>query len=525
MSRETLKHEARKQNSALSSWVGCLRILRDRPREPRTAQVPGIPGTGPPAGANGQANAAAAPAPEKTDATVATPSGPIVLEKPVKDSTIREALEHLLPKYPGVRSVQVEMDHGVVTLEGQVESEDVLEGVTQFTRRVEGVRLVLNRMKTDAQVLTAWRFGAQVLERTWKAVSQEWLLVVIAFAIFVAFLSLARLLATYSEKLLAPFITNVMLRSVAGSLMSTVLVVAGLLMALSVLDLTHLVLSILGVAGMVGLAVGFAFRDITENFIASILLGTRRPFRIGDYIQVAGQAGVVKSLNTRATVLVTLEGKQIRIPNNIIYKEILINSSAAPTSQGTFDVLIPYEASTAAAITAITQAISDQEGVLRDPPARVLVEAMETNGIRLRAYYWVPVEGVDGLKLLSDLRLKSKVALQQAGIAPPPMGVLVSIVGRVPVELLEVDGRSQLETTSRPRAVVTADQADVNMRRDKIAAETLTAVPANGETRVVDHVMNSAETHVSEEGTNLLAESAAPKASQQAPAGNDAPRA
>jgi hypothetical protein len=266
---------------------------------------------------------------------------------------------------------------------------------------------------------------------------------------------------------------------------------------------------------LVGLAVGFAFRDITENFIASILLGTRRPFRIGDYIEVAGQAGVVKSLNTRATVLVTLEGKQIRIPNNVIYKEILINSSASSTSQGTFDVLIPYEASTTAAIAAITQAISDQEGVLRDPPPRVLVEALETNGIRLRAYYWVPVEGVDGLKLLSDLRLKSKVALQQAGIAPPPMGVLVSIVGRVPVELLEVNSRSQPETALRPRAVVTPEQADVNMRMDKKAAETLTAVPANGETSVVDHVMNSAETHVSEEGTNLLAESAPPKASQE----------
>ena len=478
------------------------------------AQVPGLPGT-PPPGPDARAKPPVAPTPEKTDATVATPSGPIVLEKPIKDSTVREALEHLLPMYPGVRSVQVEVDHGVVTLEGQVENEDVLEGVTQFTRRVEGVRLVLNRMKTDAQVLTAWRFGAQMLERTWKTISREWLLVVIAVVIFLAFLILARLLATYSEKLLAPFITNLMLRSVAGSLMSTILVVVGLLLALAVLNLTHLVLSILGVAGMVGLAVGFAFRDITENFIASILLGTRRPFRIGDYIEVAGQAGVVKSLNTRATVLVTLEGKQIRIPNNIIYKEILINSSASSTAQGTFDVLIPYEASTTAAIAAIAQAISDQEGVLRDPPPRVLVEAMETNGIRLRAYYWVPVEGVDGLKLLSDLRLKSKVALQQAGIAPPPMGVLVSIVGRVPVELLEDNSRSQPETALRPRAVVTPEQADVNLRMDKKAAETLTAVPADGETSVVDHVMNSAETHVSEEGTNLLAESAPPKASQE----------
>ena len=88
-----------------------------------------------------------------------------------------------------------------------------------------------------------------------------------------------------------------MLRSVAGSLMSTI-GRRGALVALAELNLTHLVLSILGVAGMVGLAVGFAFRDITENFIASILLGTWRPFRIGDYIEVAGQASVVKSLKS-----------------------------------------------------------------------------------------------------------------------------------------------------------------------------------------------------------------------------------
>jgi flagellar biosynthesis protein FliQ len=90
---------------------------------------------------------------------VATPSGPIVLEKPIKDSTIREALEHLLPKYQ---------------------------------------------------------------------VSRECFVVVIAIAIFMAFLGVARLLATYVEKLLAPFIANVMMRSAAASLMSTVLVVAGL---------------------------------------------------------------------------------------------------------------------------------------------------------------------------------------------------------------------------------------------------------------------------------------------------------
>jgi hypothetical protein len=262
-------------------------------------------------------------------------------------------------------------------------------------------------MRTDAQVLTAWRFGAQSLERTWKIVSRQWLLVVIAVVIFAAFLVLARSLATYTEKLLAPFIKNV-----------------------------------------------------------------------------------------------------------IIYKEILINSSASPTSQATFAVLMPYEASTTAAIAAITQVISERDEILAEPAPRVLIEAMETNGIRLRAYYWVPVEGVDGLKLLSDLRLKSKVALQQAGIAPPPMGVPVSVVGRVPVELLEGDGRPQPQASLRPRVVVTPEQAEFNLHRDKKAAESLTAVPANGETTIVDHVMKTPHTHVKEEGTNLLVESDPPKPAQ-----------
>ena len=297
-----------------------------------------------------------------------------------------------------------------------------------------------------------------------------------------------------------------MLRAVAGSVLSTLLILAGGLMVLSVLNLTHMILSIVGVAGMVGLAIGFAFRDITENFIASILLGTRRPFQIGDYIQVAGREGVVKTLNTRATVLVTLEGNHIRIPNNIIYKEILVNSSASPISRGSFDVVIPYEASTTAALDAMTRALRDQEGVLSDPPARVLVDALETNGVRLRAFFWMPAQGIDGVKLLSDLRLKVKLALQQAGIAPPPMGVLVSLVGRVPVDVRDVDDHPPPETMLRHRSVVTPDEAEANLRLDQQVAETLTAVPADGEKTMMEHVLGHEESQVSEEGTNLLAE-------------------
>ena len=210
-------------------------------------------------------------------------------------------------------------------------------------------------------------------------------MIVLAVLVIAVSMLVARLFAEHSESLLSPFVSNTLLRSVAGSLIST-LVVLGVCLALAALRLTHVVLSILGFSAVAGLAIGFAFRDITENFIASVLLGLRRPFQIGDYVTVSGQSGVVKSLNTRATVLVTFEGNHVRIPNSVIFKEIMVNATASPSFRNSFDVVIPYEASTETAIEAISGALRGLKGALAEPPPRTLVEALEPGGVRLRAY-------------------------------------------------------------------------------------------------------------------------------------------
>ena len=237
---------------------------------------------------------------------------------------------------------------------------------------------------------------------------------------------LAQFFAVRSETLLAPVVHNVLLRSVVGSIISGLLVIGGLMLALGTLRLTHAVMSVVGVSGLIVLAVGFAFRDITENFIASVLLGVRRPFQIGDYVTIAGQSGVVKSLNTRATVLVTLDGKHVRIPNSTIFKEIMVNATASPSFRSSFDVVVPNEASTADAIDALNRAQRETRGILTDPPPRTLVESLEPGGVRLRADFWTSSQNVDWFQIMSDVKLKAKVALQQAGVialpvaAPPP---------------------------------------------------------------------------------------------------------
>ncbi len=326
---------------------------------PAAAQIPGLATAA--AQAKGSTTKKEGPdgATEKAKPAVATATGPIALHEQVSDGEIRRFLTKFLPKYPGVESINVAIDEGVVTLTGRVDDQDTQDEITGVVRRVEGVRMVLNNTQTDEDVMTGWDFARREIGNFAGYLSRKWILILLSLAIVAVSWFLAQTFATHSETLLAPFVHNMLLRSVVGSIISALLVIGGLVLALAALRLTHMVLSVVGVSGLVVLAVGFAFRDITENFIASVLLGLRRPFQIGDYVTIAGQSGVVKSLNTRATVLVTLDGKHVRIPNATIFKEIMVNATASPSFRTNFDVVIPLEASTDAAIDAINRALRD----------------------------------------------------------------------------------------------------------------------------------------------------------------------
>jgi small conductance mechanosensitive channel len=482
----------------LTIAVGILGAMLAGPPAAVPQDIP--PGIAPPPADSKKAEepVITAPTTDNPEATVAETPGPIQVESDVSDETIRRKLENLLPRYPGVRSIDVHVEDGVVTLTGHVEDKETRDRLRDFVRRVEGVTLVLNQTKTDAQVLTARQYAAKQLAVYREIVARNWLLALLALAVLVGAVLLARLFSRFSETLLWPLSGNTLLRSVLGSVIAGLIVIAGFLLALKILGLTEAVLSFLGLAGVVALAIGFAFRDIAENFISSVLLGIRRPFRVGDYVEIAGQAGVVRALNTRATVLVTLDGSQVRIPNAKIFKEILVNKSASTSVRGAFDILIGYDASVSEAQEAIAGALGKLDGLVPDPPPRALVEALEPGGVRLRVYFWMPAKGVDGFKLNSDARLSAKVALQQAGInpAPPPPLVLIG----------EREGRAGLEArtqgpAAKPRREPPASQPAEKLRRD---AQAAARPEAQESLDAVEHAMTVAEDRVGDEGQDLI---------------------
>jgi small conductance mechanosensitive channel len=459
-----------------------------------SAQAPGLPAN--PLQPVTTATTAAGPRQDKRAGEVAASSGPITLKERVPDRAIRAFLAKFLPKYPGVRTIDVGVDDAVVTLEGRIDDDDSRNEITDVVKRVEGVRLVLNHMQTDEEVMTAWGIVSHQGAGVVTYFAQKWAVIILAGCVVAISFWAARAFAARSDWMLERLVRNVLLRSIVGSLISSLLVLAGLLMALGLLDLTRVVLSILGLAGVAGLAIGFAFRDITENFIASILLGLRRPFQIGDYITVAGQSGVVKSLNTRATVLVTFEGNHVRIPNSVIFKEIMINATASPVFRNSFDVVIPNETSTSDAMTAISRALTAQKHVLADPAPRALIEALEPDGVRLRVHFWSPTQGVDWFQLMSDAKLRVKVALQG-------LGIMGGVAHLAEPGANGAGVKSPLDGAPASPAL-TPQQARANFKRDSTAAAAAGGEQNPGSRQPIEQALEHPETRVSEEGTNLL---------------------
>jgi hypothetical protein len=130
------------------------------------AQVPDIPGvtsnTEPAPKAESE-KTAAAPTADNPEATVAESTGPIAVTDTVSDISVQRKLEKLLPRYPGVRSIEVEVEEGVVTLTGHVADPETRDRLRDFVRRVQGVNLVLNQTKTDAQVMSGRAFALKQL--------------------------------------------------------------------------------------------------------------------------------------------------------------------------------------------------------------------------------------------------------------------------------------------------------------------------------------------------------------------------
>jgi small conductance mechanosensitive channel len=237
-----------------------------------------------------------------------------------------------------------------------------------------------------------------------------------------------------------------LLRSVIARGAGTLVFLFGFYIVLRVSGLTQLALTVVGGTGLVGLALGIAFRDITENFLASIFLSVQRPFETGDLVEVTGVTGYVQQLNVRTTILMTLDGTLVQIPNAAVYKSNIRNFTTNANRREDFVVGIGYDDPINEAQEIARQVLVDHPAVLSDPEPSVLADSMGQATINLRVYFWLDGREHSWLKVRSSVIRLVKLAFQQHGISMPdeareiifPRGIQIELRDPTPTVLPDV---------------------------------------------------------------------------------------
>jgi small-conductance mechanosensitive channel len=193
----------------------------------------------------------------------------------------------------------------------------------------------------------------------------------------------------------------------------------GLLLAFDLLGVTSLVGAVLGTAGVAGLAIGFAFQDIIENYLAGALLSIQQPFNVNDVVEVGDQQGRVVRLTARELVLLTFEGNHVRLPNAMVFKSVTINFTRNPRRLFYFDVGVGVQEDLVEVTKLGVDTLDAMNGVMAEPAPFARIEALGDFAIIVRFHGWVNQRDADFFKVRSEAIRLVKTAFDEAGIDMP----------------------------------------------------------------------------------------------------------
>jgi small-conductance mechanosensitive channel len=161
----------------------------------------------------------------------------------------------------------------------------------------------------------AWKTGVKIVNESIALLPN----IVLAVVIFVLFLLLASFAKSLTRRTFLHRRSHSGLAILFARLIQTIIAVLGFLISLSVVAPSFQASDLIKLLGVGTVAIGFAFQNILQNFLAGILLLLEEPFRLGDLISVTGIEGNVRDVQTRATVITTKEGRKVVIPNAVIF--------------------------------------------------------------------------------------------------------------------------------------------------------------------------------------------------------------
>ncbi len=362
----------------------------------------------------------------------------VEIDPVAEDVDITSRLRRILDATGWFDGVTVNVDEGVVFLEGTANSSEHKDWAGTLCRNTESVVAVVNRLKVQRRSLwdlsPAWAELRDMLDAFIQRVPSLGLACIILVATWFGWLASTRL----ARKLLATRLEQKLLINVLARTLAIPVALAGVYLALRVSGLTQIAATLLGGTGLIGLVIGIAFRDIAENFLASLLITIQRPFRLGDLIKIDEHQGFVQGVSTRGTLLMTLDGNHVQIPNASIYKSIIYNFTANPNVRVDFVLGIDYADAVTEAQRVISELLGQHEAVLDEPKPMILVDELGASTVNLKVYFWINGHEHSLLKVRSSVIRQAKAAIESAGLTMPDESREIIFPKGVPIRDLRI---------------------------------------------------------------------------------------
>ncbi len=242
--------------------------------------------------------------------------------------------------------------------------------------------------------------------------------VLLGLVVLVAFYFSAKGFRAFVRRLTKNFHPNAGV--VFGRIAQGGIVILGLLVSASIVIPSFKGSDVIGILGIGSVAIGFAFRDILQNFLAGILILLLEPFRIGDQIVVKDFEGTVEEIQTRATLITTYDGRRIVIPNADLFTQVVVVNTAFEKRRTQYDIAVGYGDDLEVVERVLLEAVRAVPNVLAEPKPDVLVLDLGASTVNVRLRWWTPSPPkVVLLHVQSDELKAAKKALVAANIDLP----------------------------------------------------------------------------------------------------------
>ncbi len=229
----------------------------------------------------------------------------------------------------------------------------------------------------------------QALNHYWKLIIEIIPLLLVAAVIFWIFLIISARTAKGIKNRLQKS-SDTLAPVLIANTVRLFLMLFGLSFALNIVGLDGLAGGVLAGAGISSIVVGFAFKEIAENYLAGILLAFTRPFSVGHFIELGSFKGTVLSIDLYSTCIKSLDSNDIHIPNSLIFKSPLTNCTVDPILRQEVVISVDYIGSSLAELYPILiESILKVPDVLKEKQPQAALEEVSAGTVKIRLYYWV----------------------------------------------------------------------------------------------------------------------------------------